>query len=28
VDSTPLPAFRDSPAWARDPRIDGYIRTC
>ena len=28
VDSTPLPAFRDSPAWARDPRVDGYIRTC
>lgn len=28
VDSMPLPAFRDSPAWVRDPRVDGYIRTC
>jgi outer membrane protein OmpA-like peptidoglycan-associated protein len=28
VDATPLPSFRDSPAWARDPRVAGYIRTC
>ena len=28
VDHTPTPFFRDSPAWARDKLIQGYVRTC
>jgi len=28
VDSTPLPYFRDAPAWMDDPATNGYIRTC
>ncbi len=28
VDVTPLPAFRESPAWAPDNATDGYVRTC
>ncbi len=28
VDPTPLPAFRDNPAWAEDGPTTGYIRTC
>ena len=28
VKTTPLPFDADSPAWTRDPAIDGYIRTC
>ena len=28
VDTTPLPYFRDAPAWADDPATTGYIRTC
>ena len=28
VDPTPLPFFRDTPAWSDDPATDGYIRTC
>jgi tetratricopeptide (TPR) repeat protein len=28
VDPTPLPFFRDAPAWTEDPATDGYIRTC
>lgn len=28
VDSTPLPFFQDSPAWAQDDASTGYVRTC
>lgn len=28
VDPTPLPFFRDAPAWLNDASITGYIRTC
>lgn len=28
VDPTPLPFFRDAPAWSEDPATNGYIRTC
>jgi len=28
VDATPTRHFRDSPAWMRDPAIEGYIKTC
>jgi len=28
VDATPIRHFRDSPAWMRDPAIEGYIKTC
>ena len=28
VDTSPLPYFRDAPAWADDPATTGYIRTC
>ncbi len=28
VDHTPTIFFRDSPAWARDKLIQGYVRTC
>jgi hypothetical protein len=28
VDATPLPFFRDMPAWTEDPATLGYIRTC
>ena len=28
VDSTPTVFFRDSPAWARDKLVQGYVRTC
>jgi outer membrane protein OmpA-like peptidoglycan-associated protein len=28
VDLTPLPPFRDAPAWADDAANNGYIRTC
>jgi outer membrane protein OmpA-like peptidoglycan-associated protein len=28
VDHTPTKFFRDSPAWARDKLIQGYVRTC
>ena len=28
VDSTPTAFFRDSPAWARDKLVQGYVRTC
>jgi len=28
IDTTPLPYFRDAPAWLKEPQIDGYIRTC
>jgi len=28
VNPTPLPFFRDAPAWSEDPATDGYIRTC
>ncbi|WP_341678746.1 OmpA family protein [Niveibacterium sp. SC-1] len=28
VDLTPLPYFRDSPAWALDTVTEGYIQTC
>jgi outer membrane protein OmpA-like peptidoglycan-associated protein len=28
VDHTPTAFFRDSPAWARDKLIQGYVRTC
>ncbi len=28
VDPTPLPFFRDAPAWVDDPATTGYIRTC
>ena len=28
VDATPLPSFRDAPAWTEDPATVGYIRTC
>jgi outer membrane protein OmpA-like peptidoglycan-associated protein len=28
VDVAPLPFDADSPAWTRDPAIDGYIKTC
>jgi outer membrane protein OmpA-like peptidoglycan-associated protein len=28
VDTTPLAAFRDSPAWSPDMATDGYVRTC
>jgi outer membrane protein OmpA-like peptidoglycan-associated protein len=28
VDLTPLPYFRDSPAWGLDPVTEGYIKTC
>jgi outer membrane protein OmpA-like peptidoglycan-associated protein len=28
VDATPLPAFRDAPAFAEDNATTGYIRTC
>lgn len=28
VDPTPVPHFRDSPAWTEDPATLGYIRTC
>ena len=28
VDGTPLPLFRDAPAWAADDATSGYIRTC
>ena len=28
VDVTPTKFFQDSPAWAPDPAIDGYVRTC
>ncbi len=28
VDTTPLPLFADSPAWAPDDATTGYVRTC
>lgn len=28
IDATPLPSFRDAPAWTEDPATLGYIRTC
>ena len=28
VDATPLPSFRDAPAWTEDPATLGYVRTC
>lgn len=28
VDPTPLPFFRDAPAWSDDPATEGYIKTC
>jgi len=28
VDGTPTAFFRDSPAWARDKLVQGYVRTC
>lgn len=28
VDPSPLPFFRDTPAWIADPATAGYIRTC
>lgn len=28
VDASPLPFFRDAPAWVEDPATLGYIRTC
>ena len=28
VDATPLPYFRDAPAWLEDATTQGYIRTC
>lgn len=28
VDATPLPYFRDSPAWAIDAVTEGYVKTC
>ncbi|MES3014443.1 MAG: OmpA family protein [Pseudomonadota bacterium] len=28
LDTTPTAFFRDAPGWLRDPRSDGYIRTC
>lgn len=28
VDPTPLPFFRDAPAWSEDPATEGYIKTC
>ena len=28
VDATPMPQFRDSPAWAEDRASDAYINTC
>ena len=28
VDTTPLPSFRDAPAWTEDPATLGYVRTC
>ena len=28
VDVTPLPAFRESPAWSPDNATDGYVKTC
>jgi outer membrane protein OmpA-like peptidoglycan-associated protein len=28
VDITPTRFFRDSPTWAPDPAVDGYIKTC
>ena len=28
VDSTPLPYFRESPIWVKDPATEGYIKTC
>ena len=28
VDATPVPSFRDAPAWTEDPATQGYIRTC
>src|SRR3546814_10120589 len=28
VDMTPTAFFLDSPAWAPDPSVQGYVRTC
>lgn len=28
VDATPIRQFRESPAWMKDPAIEGYIKTC
>jgi outer membrane protein OmpA-like peptidoglycan-associated protein len=28
VDHAPLQAFADSPVWAADPSVEGYIKTC
>jgi outer membrane protein OmpA-like peptidoglycan-associated protein len=28
VDPTPLPFFRDAPAWTEDPATEGYVKTC
>lgn len=28
IDATPTRYFRDSPAWTKDPAIEGYIKTC
>lgn len=28
VDPTPVPHFRDAPAWTEDPATLGYVRTC
>ncbi len=28
VDAKPTRYFRDSPAWTKDPAIEGYIKTC
>jgi hypothetical protein len=28
IDTTPTTFFQDSPAWARDKLIQGYVRTC
>jgi outer membrane protein OmpA-like peptidoglycan-associated protein len=28
VDISPTAYFRDSPTWAKDPLVDGYVKTC
>lgn len=28
VDISPSAYFRDSPTWAKDPLVDGYVKTC
>ncbi|SBT08815.1 conserved exported hypothetical protein [Candidatus Accumulibacter aalborgensis] len=27
-DPTPLPFFREMPVWAKDPAVEGYVKTC